>query len=148
MAKKCITCGFEGDPEQFVKDRNLCKECHKARCKSRYSATKSDKRECKQCNEIKDSSDFPSIQPYCSHCTEYKKCKQCGEEKHVSQFSKSGTDRYGVPRIRLVCIGCPGNKIEKPTTKTCVDCKEVKSIDEFFERRSRCKPCYSVYRKK
>jgi len=140
MAKKCITCGFEGDPEEFVKDRNLCKECNKARCKSRYSATKSDKRKCKQCNDIKDPSDFPSIQPYCTYCTEYKKCKQCGEEKHVSQFSKCGTDRYGVQRIRLVCIGCPMNN-NKKDFKKCTRCKEELPICDFGNMKTSCKKC-------
>jgi hypothetical protein len=155
--KRCCTCKEVKSADQFGRLRSTkdglawrCKDCTNASDRSSYATTKTrakvipDKKRCGHCREVKSSDEFArssgkkdGLSSTCKECVanrkandvtvNKKRCSTCKRTKMAASFPRCKTSKDG---LRPYCNGCRSEK-RRIVEKLCVNCKSVKSIDEF-----------------
>jgi len=132
MPKLCIKCQIEFDESVFLKGRSICKDCRSLILKESYSKRIEEKKKetgtksCVLCEEIKDVQLFRAGMNYCIDCHNKKRRELDASKK--------------TPPPSFKQITCP------PGFKVCKDCYVVKKLNEFRDKRLKCKKCENLDR--
>jgi hypothetical protein len=135
---KCNKCG-ETKPQENMKTKKLCKECHNTESRERYkfkqkiildTVSKGETIEikCAKCKNVKSSTEF-SIN--------FRNCKDC-ESILNKEYRIKNEDRIIQKKEELY-------NLEK---RACSHCKIEKTKEEFGKKSIFCKECTSFFNKK
>jgi len=127
MSKTCSKCNLDFEFGSFLSGRNVCKTCRSVVRKEKYAILTDEKKntteekECSVCGEFKDGKLFRIGSNLCSEC--YNKKRR--ETKALKN----------APPPKFTEVVCPDGY------KLCKDCFVVKKMDEFRDKRLKCKKC-------
>lgn len=143
--KCCSRCGKKKIYDDFIKARNICKECHNKRNQDKYKAAKEDNegnKTCICCNLTKSVSSFMTRRNNCKDCNnEMRRKKYEANLEHRAKLIQTASkfkhekvvERQRVLKTKQEQIG-EGNT-------QCKYCSEIKSNDSFRHNRLKCKNC-------
>jgi hypothetical protein len=127
MSKTCSKCNLDFELGSFLSGRNVCKTCRSGRRKELYAAQSEEKKviegekKCSICNQQRDIKLFRVGSNLCVDCYNTKRREDRAAKNAPPPDPKK--------------IVCPDG------FKLCKDCLIVKKIDEFREKRQKCKKC-------
>lgn len=139
--KCCSRCDDVKPIENFIKNRNICKECANTRKKEQYKAAIVDEtpKECNICNQTKLTSSFIKNRKICKDCNNEKRQTKyhTDEEYRLKAISQSlifkHTKVIERNQLKLEEIG-EGNK-------KCSICFTIKESCNFRYNRLKCRHC-------
>jgi hypothetical protein len=141
LQKCCSKCDKIKTCDLFIKNRNICKDCHNKKCREKYSIDISETLDkiCNRCNETKPIENFIKKRNICKDCNNFKRQqKYNSDETHRQKLISTSINfkkRKIIKKKQLFEeeIGI-GNMI-------CKYCLNVKSNCRFRKNRRKCKDC-------
>ncbi len=127
MSKTCSKCSLSFSEDKFLIGRSVCADCRSKIRKEKYIVATEEKnksleeKECCVCKEKKGVCDFRAGSNYCVDCHNKK--------------------RRESRQLKNQPILAPQKIIVPEGFKLCKDCLTVKKIDEFRDKRLKCKKC-------
>ena len=153
VSKCCSKCGEIKENDKFIKNRNICKECHNANARANYNkvnnivlnetveitvvneATK----ECNSCHQIKSLSDIVKNRIICKDCNNLaRRSKYQDNDELRIKLIKQATD-FKHKR----CVERQQKKLEEigEDNKKCSICSTIKNKCKFRHNRLKCRDC-------
>jgi hypothetical protein len=139
---KCSRCDEEKERCEFIKKRNICKNCDNTRNRDKYKNFNSEliiDKTCSCCKNTKPVSEFVRCRSLCKECNNNnRREKYKTNEEHRNKLIQMAmafkqSKIVEKQRIKEETIG--------KDNKKCRVCEEIKPMDNFRNNRLKCKDC-------
>jgi len=129
--KKCNTCTIVLTDDNKVKSKNICKECHRKKCREHYEKNI-------QPSILVKIEEKSKVIKKCNNCSipltdenqvkGRNQCKECRSKQYESYVKEKLSKQY--------------NTFDG--TKKCSNCQKVLTLENCTKNRPTCKECYNA----